>query len=363
MADKRKLQGEIDRCMKKVQEGVEAFEEIWKKMDATNNVNQKEKFEADLKKEIKKLQRLRDQIKAWVVCSDIKDKQTLTDQRKLIETQMERFKVIEREAKIKAYSKEGLGTTGKVDPKEKEKEEITFWLSQSIRKLNVQVDKLESEVEAFSSRKKKLDREEQSRADRCHEWLTRHRFHINKLEAVLRMVDNSAVQFDEIQKIRDDVEYYIESNQEVDFEENEYLYDGLDLEDITSVSLRPDVASSPTDSNDFDSYISGGSSTQATSPPPISSAPSSHSKFKTDDENPKRRQLSVDESSSAKTNLTLKISSAAPASSTKVPQTPTKLTATSSSTPTADIARSLPSSSGLGYAQVASSHHSQPGSY
>lgn len=43
--------------------------------------------------------------------------------------QMERFKVIEREAKIKAYSKEGLGTMGKVDPKEKEKEEITSWLS------------------------------------------------------------------------------------------------------------------------------------------------------------------------------------------------------------------------------------------
>jgi len=42
---------------------------------------------------------------------------------------MERFKVIEREAKIKAYSKEGLGAMGKVDPKEKEKEEITSWLS------------------------------------------------------------------------------------------------------------------------------------------------------------------------------------------------------------------------------------------
>jgi hypothetical protein len=31
----------------------------------TENLNQKEKFEADLKKEIKKLQRLRDQIKSW----------------------------------------------------------------------------------------------------------------------------------------------------------------------------------------------------------------------------------------------------------------------------------------------------------
>jgi len=32
------------------------------------------------------VQRLRDQIKTWVVQSDVKDKQTLTDQRKLIET-------------------------------------------------------------------------------------------------------------------------------------------------------------------------------------------------------------------------------------------------------------------------------------
>lgn len=37
--------------------------------------------------------------------------------------------MIEREAKIKAYSKEGLGAMGKVDPKEKEKEDITSWLS------------------------------------------------------------------------------------------------------------------------------------------------------------------------------------------------------------------------------------------
>lgn len=43
--------------------------------------------------------------------------------------QMERFKVIERETKTKAYSKEGLGAATKVDPKEREKEEITIWLS------------------------------------------------------------------------------------------------------------------------------------------------------------------------------------------------------------------------------------------
>lgn len=31
---------------------------------------------------------------------------------------------------------------------------------------------------------------------------------------------------------KDDVEYYIDSSQDPDFEENEFLYDDLDLEDI-----------------------------------------------------------------------------------------------------------------------------------
>lgn len=62
-------------------------------MYESENTNQKEKFEADLKKEIKKLQRYRDQIKTWSASTDIKDKKSLLDARKLIEREMERFKV------------------------------------------------------------------------------------------------------------------------------------------------------------------------------------------------------------------------------------------------------------------------------
>lgn len=78
--------GEIDRCLKKVTEGVETFEDIWQKVHNATNSNQKEKYEADLKKEIKKLQRLRDQIKSWIASAEIKDKSSLLDYRKLIET-------------------------------------------------------------------------------------------------------------------------------------------------------------------------------------------------------------------------------------------------------------------------------------
>ncbi|CAO3647374.1 unnamed protein product [Cunninghamella blakesleeana] len=55
----KKLQTEIDCVLKKVTEGVETFESIFDKIHSTTNGNQKEKYEQDLKKEIKKLQRLR----------------------------------------------------------------------------------------------------------------------------------------------------------------------------------------------------------------------------------------------------------------------------------------------------------------
>uniref|UniRef100_A0A3Q3ECJ9 CCR4-NOT transcription complex subunit 3 n=1 Tax=Hippocampus comes TaxID=109280 RepID=A0A3Q3ECJ9_HIPCM len=234
MADKRKLQGEIDRCLKKVAEGVEQFEDIWQKLHNAANANQKEKYEADLKKEIKKLQRLRDQIKTWVASNEIKDKRQLVENRKLIETQMERFKVVERETKTKAYSKEGLGLAQKVDPAQREKEETGQWLTNTIDTLNMQVDQFESEVESLSvqTRKKKGDKEKQDRIDELKRLIERHRFHIRMLETILRMLDNDSVPVDAIQKIKDDVEYYIDSSQDPDFEENEFLYDDLDLEDI-----------------------------------------------------------------------------------------------------------------------------------
>ena len=76
--------------MKKVAEGVEKFQDTWQKVHHASNTNQKEKYEEDLKKEIKKLQRLRDQIKTWIASPDIKDKSVLMEKRKLIE--MVRFK-------------------------------------------------------------------------------------------------------------------------------------------------------------------------------------------------------------------------------------------------------------------------------
>lgn len=82
----RKLMQEVEKCYKKVSEGVEEFNSIYEKIEQSNNSAQKEKLEDQLKREIKKLQRLRDQIKSWAASNDVKDKDRLMENRKLIET-------------------------------------------------------------------------------------------------------------------------------------------------------------------------------------------------------------------------------------------------------------------------------------
>ncbi|XP_071813136.1 CCR4-NOT transcription complex subunit 3-like isoform X2 [Apostichopus japonicus] len=233
MGDRRKLQGEIDRCLKKVAEGVEIFEDIWDKVHSATNANQKEKYEADLKKEIKKLQRLRDQIKTWAASNEIKDKKPLLENRKLIETQMERFKVVERETKTKAYSKEGLGLASKVDPAQKEREAMTGWLSECIEKLHIKEDQFELELESIksNSKKKKVSTETQGKVDSLDLYLTRHAHHVTKLETIMRMLDNNKLDVEQIKSIQEDVEYYIDSHDDPDFEENCYMYDDLNLDE------------------------------------------------------------------------------------------------------------------------------------
>ncbi|XP_051169257.1 CCR4-NOT transcription complex subunit 3 [Leptopilina boulardi] len=296
MAATRKLQGEIDRCLKKVTEGVETFEDIWQKVHNATNSNQKEKYEADLKKEIKKLQRLRDQIKSWIASGEIKDKSTLLDYRKLIETQMERFKVVERETKTKAYSKEGLGAAQKLDPAQKEREEVSNWLANSIDALNLQLDTFESEIESLlAGKKKRLDKDKQDRMDELKGKLEKHRYHIRKLETLLRMLDNMSVEVNTIKRIKEDVEYYIESSQEPDFEENEYIYDdiiGLDEVELSGVGIP---SSATTDSNN--SNETGGTPTSTnsgTSPipsPPLSSTMHNHSSDSSTDADKKTKPV------------------------------------------------------------------------
>ncbi|KAL2511427.1 transcription regulator NOT2/NOT3/NOT5 family protein [Abeliophyllum distichum] len=241
MGASRKLQGEIDRVLKKVQEGVDVFDSIWNKVYDTDNANQKEKFEADLKKEIKKLQRYRDQIKTWIQSSEIKDKkvsasyeQALMDARKQIEREMERFKICEKETKTKAFSKEGLGQQPKTDPKEKAKSETRDWLNNGVSELENQIDSFEAEIEGLSVKKGKT---RPPRLTHLETSITRHKAHIKKLELILRLLDNDELSPEQVNDVKDFLDDYVERNQE-DFEEFsdvDDLYSSLPLDKVESL--------------------------------------------------------------------------------------------------------------------------------
>jgi CCR4-NOT transcription complex subunit 3 len=81
----RKTQQEIDKTFKKVSEGIQTFEGIYEKIRQATNPTQRDKLEDNLKREIKKLQRFRDQIKSWAAGNEVKDKAPLIEQRKAIE--------------------------------------------------------------------------------------------------------------------------------------------------------------------------------------------------------------------------------------------------------------------------------------
>jgi CCR4-NOT transcription complex subunit 3 len=224
--------------MKKVDEGVDLFDEIWEKVYSAEQQNQKEKYEMDLKKEIKKLQRLRDQIKTWIGSSDVKDKDPLLDARKLIETKMEQFKICEKETKTKTYSKEGLARQEKLDPQEKAKKETTNWISEVIEKLTQEVEDKEVEVERLGSGKGKKTNKHIIEDFNHH--IDNHKYHLNKLEGIMRLVNNDVLDVETVDPIKEDLDYYIESYEDDDFQQaydEEFFYEALNLEEIGVVNV------------------------------------------------------------------------------------------------------------------------------
>ncbi|PRP87267.1 hypothetical protein PROFUN_01529 [Planoprotostelium fungivorum] len=251
MSVNRKLQGEIDRLLKKVVEGVEEFDNILEKVHAATSSNQKEKYEADLKKEIKKLQRSRDQIKTWIASNEVKQKNPLLEARKNIESKMEQFKACERDSKMKAYSKEGLSQqTTDDDGKNTQRQ----WIGKCLRELREQIDQYETEMETITpSIQKGKKTTSNPRLEELTSRLERHNFHIEKLERVLRNLENDTITIEQVDDITESVDYYIDSHSEPDFVDDDEIYDSLGLkEDDDNLMLRNSAGDMDTDDDSSD---------------------------------------------------------------------------------------------------------------
>lgn len=251
--------------MKKVDEGVELFDDIWEKVYSAEQQNQKEKYEIDLKKEIKKLQRLRDQIKTWISSSDVKDKEPLLEARRLIETKMEQFKICEKETKTKTYSKEGLARQERLDPSEQAKRETTEWIGDIVERLGTLVEEHEVEIERLSVGKGK--KTNKHLIDDLMHYIVQHKYHISKLEGIMRLVNNDVLDVDAVNPIREDLEYYIDSYDDEDYVQaydEDFFYEALGLDELDVVNVdrvtqavQPAVVKKKEDSDNASSSTKG----------------------------------------------------------------------------------------------------------
>lgn len=184
-----------------------------------------------MKREIKKLQKLREQIKVWQTQNEVKDKDKLLEYRRLVETAMEKYKVVEKGSKVKAYSNMSLKQGADLDPEEQEKLDTINFLQESIDDIERQYQVVEVEIEKLSGKKsKKNSSANETKKEELKELQTRYRWHQQQLELALRLLENDELQVADILEIKEDLIYFLQSNRDPNFIDNEYIYESLDLE-------------------------------------------------------------------------------------------------------------------------------------
>ena len=227
----RKLQQDIDKLLKKVKEGLEDYDDIYDKFQTSDpsNTSYREKLESDLKREIKKLQKHRDQIKTWLSKEDVKEKQdALTENRRLIEIDMEKFKTVEKIMKTKQFSTEALTNPDLIKtPKDLKRRDQSIFIRDCLEELQKQLESHETKEDLVQ--------------------IERHEFHIMNLENILRLLQHGEIEPETIQEYQEDITYYVENNEDPDFIEYDTIYEDMNCEvnepnddaSVVSISNNP----------------------------------------------------------------------------------------------------------------------------
>lgn len=197
---------------------------------------------ADLKRDIKKLQRFREDIMKWISNPEVKDKMPLQDARRRIEIEMERFKAFERESKTKPFSLVGLAMGGRLDAHEQKKQEKREQLEEVVETLSVQADEFRAEWESLTAKKKK-SKDECERIDELKRYIDWHAFHLRSLEQVLRRLDNDVIDPDELDTVIESLAMYVEQFEDPDYYHDEGLYEqfSLDSDAVDATYYKPSL--------------------------------------------------------------------------------------------------------------------------
>src|SRR3989338_165391 len=132
---------------------------------------------------------------------------------------METFKICEREMKTKAYSKDGLSQVRDEDPAADTKK----WINDALSDIQLQYEQFQSEKDDLLAKKKKTttERERETELDTL---ILRHRFHEEKLETVLRLLENEEIDFEDVEETAHDaVRNYLEYYNDPDYFHDEEL--------------------------------------------------------------------------------------------------------------------------------------------
>lgn len=197
-----------------------------------NLESQKEKLETDLKREIKKLQKNRELIKNWQLNDTVEvvvTRNKLQEYRRLVEEAMEKYKEVEKSSKMKSFSNQSIMLASLEESQHLSQEaiEVINFIDESRQELDQQIENLESEYEKISGKKTKKNSAVESEKQEIENFLSKDRFHLESFERIIDFIKNKQINPELVVKIKDDITFFLESNQEPDFIDDETLYDEI----------------------------------------------------------------------------------------------------------------------------------------
>jgi CCR4-NOT transcription complex subunit 3 len=236
MSKLRQLYQEVEKKLKAVEEGSETFNSTLERISSSANSSQKEKLEAELKKEIKKLQRLREALKPYLTNPDIRDKKSITDARKSIEQLMETYKQFERDNKTKAFSNEGLALVSKIEPHCELLANTRRWIHETQQLLKDSINLKEAEIERNLPKRTKKPQQEDD-LDSIQRCIETYQEHYDRLELLLRGVENQTIPVcDKFKELKDLLDMLVDSTDSAEYIQSsiEQIYEDLNLSKLSS---------------------------------------------------------------------------------------------------------------------------------
>lgn len=210
-----------------------------------NLESQKEKLENDLKREIKKLQKNRELIKNWQLNDTVEvvvTRNKLQEYRKMVEEAMEKYKEVEKSSKMKSFSNQSIMLASLEESQNLSKEaiEVIGFIEESIEEVSTQIETLELEYDKLSGKKIKKNSSVESERQEIENFLNIDKFHLERFEKIIEYIKQKQIDPNLVLKIKDDITFYLESNQEPDFIDDETLYDEIVQQAESNYKYTPD---------------------------------------------------------------------------------------------------------------------------